>query len=142
MSVTSSYCYPYPHPAVTTDVVLFSILEQTLQILLIRRAAEPFRNMWALPGGFLELTEDLETCAKRELKEETGITGDYLEQLYTFGDPLRDPRERVISVTYYALMRPDHLNPIAGSDAKEVRWFPLRALPELAFDHANIIELA
>ena len=142
MIAKTSFCYPYPHPAVTTDVVLLSILEQSLQILLIRRAAEPCRGMWALPGGFLELTEDLETCAERELAEETGITGVYLEQLYTFGAPQRDPRERVISVTYYALTQPDKLSPKTGSDAKEVRWFPLRVLPELAFDHAGIIELA
>ncbi len=142
MKVTASYCYPYPHPAVTTDVVLFSILERALQILLIRRTAEPYPGMWALPGGFLEITEDLETCAKRELEEETGITGVYLEQLYTFGTSQRDSRERVLSVTYYALAPSDHLTPKPGSDAKEVRWFALRTLPELAFDHASIIELA
>ena len=141
-SVTSPYCYAYPHPAVTTDVVLFSLLDQTLQILLIRRAADPFHGMWALPGGFLEITEDLDRCAQRELEEETGISGVYLEQLCTFGAPHRDPRERVISVTYYALVPVDQLTPKAGSDAKEVRWFPISALPELAFDHAGIIATA
>jgi 8-oxo-dGTP diphosphatase len=98
--------------------------------------------MWGLPGGFLEISEDLETCAKRELKEETGIDGVYLEQLYTFGDPHRDPRERVISVTYFALVHPSPISPRAGSDANQARWFPRYALPELAFDHARMIELA
>jgi 8-oxo-dGTP diphosphatase len=137
-----SFCYLYPHPAVTTDVVLFTIQEQQLQILLIQRAAAPFSEMWALPGGFLEIDEDLETCAARELEEETGITGLYLEQLYTFGTPERDPRERVISVTYYALAQSDQLNPRAASDARQADWFPIGSLPDLAFDHADIIELA
>ena len=136
------YCYAYPHPAVTTDVVLFCILHRRLQLLLIRRAAEPYRDMWALPGGFLEIDEDLETCAKRELEEETGIRDVYLEQLYTFGRPHRDPRERIISVSYYALAQTEQLTPRAGSDAREVRWFALSELPELAFDHADIISLA
>ncbi|MEN8168190.1 MAG: NUDIX domain-containing protein [Pseudomonadota bacterium] len=137
-----SYCYPYPHPAVTTDVVLFTIQEQQLRILLIQRAAAPFSEMWALPGGFLEIDEDLETCAARELEEETGITGLYLEQLYTFGTPERDPRERVISVTYYALVQANRVNPRAASDARQADWFPIGSLPDLAFDHADIIELA
>jgi 8-oxo-dGTP diphosphatase len=98
--------------------------------------------MWALPGGFLEIDEDLERCARRELLEETGIQGVYLEQLYTFGAPERDPRERVISVTYLALTRSDALQPRAASDAREAAWFPITRLPELAFDHATIIDLA
>jgi 8-oxo-dGTP diphosphatase len=138
----SPFCYPYPHPAVTTDVVVFSIIEQALQILLIQRAAEPFRHMWALPGGFLEMAEDLETCAKRELEEETGLSGVQLAQFHTFGKPDRDPRERVVSVAYYALVPASQLAPEAGSDAQQTRWFPLRALPDLAFDHASIIQLA
>jgi 8-oxo-dGTP diphosphatase len=142
VTVTSTYCYAYPHPAVTTDVVLFCILQHTLQLLLIRRAAEPFQGMWALPGGFLEIDEDLEACAKRELEEETGIREIYLEQLYTFGNPNRDPRERILSVAYYALAQPEQLTPRAGSDAREVRWFALSELPALAFDHADIITLA
>ena len=140
--VASSYCYTYPHPAVTTDVVLFCIMQQRLQLMLIRRRSEPFRSMWALPGGFLEITEDLKTCAKRELEEETGISGVYLEQLYTFGRPDRDPRERIISVAYYALTQAEQLAPRAGSDACEARWFALGELPDLAFDHAEIIALA
>ena len=137
-----AYYYQYPHPAVTTDVVLFTIRDQRLQILLIRRAGAPHAGAWALPGGFLEIDEDLEACAKRELEEETGIRGVYLEQLYTFGTPNRDPRERVISLTYYALAPADRLQPKAASDAAETGWFALDNLPPLAFDHDQIIRCA
>jgi 8-oxo-dGTP diphosphatase len=134
--------YQYPHPAVTTDVAVFALRDRQLQLLLIRRAQEPYKDRWALPGGFLEIDEDLDSCAKRELEEETGVADLYMEQLYTFGRPDRDPRERVISVTYYALVSADKLSLSAGSDAAEAAWFPLRRLPELAFDHAEIIRLA
>jgi 8-oxo-dGTP diphosphatase len=136
------YTYDYPHPAVTTDVVLFTIQVDRLSVLLIERNNAPFQGMWALPGGFLDISEDLESCAKRALQEETGIEGIYLEQLATFGAPQRDPRERVISVTYFALSPSDHLSPRASSDAAEAVWFPIDNLPELAFDHAQIIQLA
>lgn len=143
MTSSQKYCYSYPHPAVTTDVVVFTIRQQRLQLLLIKRANPPFKGMWALPGGFLDIDEDIEACAQRELLEETGIAGVYLEQLYTFAKPGRDPRERVISVTYYALV-PQHAlaEPRAASDAAEVAWFPLDELPELAFDHKEIITRA
>ncbi len=137
-----TYSYQYPHPAVTTDVALFTLREQQLQLLLIKRGNEPHAGTWALPGGFLEIDEDLEECAKRELEEETGISGVYLEQLYTFGNPKRDPRERVISVTYYALIPSNRLQLKASSDAADAAWFSLERLPELAFDHDEIIELA
>ncbi len=136
------FCYPYPHPAVTTDVVVFSIREGRLQLLLIRRGREPYLGMWALPGGFLNINEDLDQCAMRELEEETGLSGIFLEQLYTFGRPERDPRERVISVTYYALVCSERLQAHASSDADQVAWFALDDLPELAFDHQEIITLA
>ncbi|MCU7932211.1 MAG: NUDIX hydrolase [Candidatus Thiodiazotropha sp. (ex Codakia rugifera)] len=142
MNQHNRHCYNYPHPAVTTDVALFTIQKTALSVLLIQRGNAPYRGMWALPGGFLDIDEDLETCAKRELQEETGIEGIYLEQLYTFGDPKRDPRERVISVTYFALSQSDHLTPKASSDATQTAWFPISHLPELAFDHATIIQLA
>lgn len=136
------YTYEYPHPAVTTDVVLFTLQDDALKVLLIRRGQEPFKGQWALPGGFVEIDEDLEACALRELEEETGITGVYLEQLYTFGTPDRDPRERVITVAYYALVPIDRLDPHAASDADEVGWFSWNALPPMAFDHADIVRMA
>ena len=136
------YCYHYPHPAVTTDVVLFTIQDERLEVLLIRRGSEPFKGRWALPGGFVDIDEDLLACAKRELEEETGVTGIYLEQLYTFGTPDRDPRERVISVTYYALVPRERLTIRAASDAKAVAWFPFHQLPGLAFDHDQIVAMA
>ena len=139
---TGNFCYEYPHPAVTTDVVLFTIREQRLKLLLIKRAGPPFAGSWALPGGFLEIDEDPETCAQRELKEETGIQDVYVEQLYTFGRPDRDPRERVISVVYYALVPTERLHPKADSDAAETGWFALDALPGLAFDHQEVIAMA
>jgi 8-oxo-dGTP diphosphatase len=142
MSESSQYCYQYPHPAVTADVVLFTIREQCLQLLLVRRGNPPFAGCWALPGGFLDIDEDLEQCAARELAEETGVDDLYLEQLYTFGAPGRDPRERVISVAYFALAPAERLRPRAGDDAADTRWFPVGGLPELAFDHAEIIRVA
>ncbi len=136
------HCYEYPHPTVTTDVVVFTIRERRLKLLLIERGAEPFRGMWALPGGFLDIEEDLEACAMRELEEETGVSGVYLEQLYTFGKPDRDPRERVISIAYYALIPSDRLEVKAASDASDANWFALDEMPELAFDHNEIIKQA
>lgn len=140
--MSTCFSYQYPHPAVTTDVVVFTLREQQLKLLLVKRGSPPFADMWALPGGFLEIEEDLEACAKRELEEETGISGVYLEQLYTFGQPGRDPRERVISVAYYALVPSDHLDVRAASDAADADWFTLAQLPSLAFDHQDIITLA
>ncbi len=139
---SKSYCYRYPHPAVTTDVVLFTIREDSLQLLLIERGNEPFKGSWALPGGFVDIDEDLEAGAARELAEETGVENLYLEQLGTFGTPGRDPRERVISVAYLALAPETRLAVRAGDDAAAADWFPVKALPPLAFDHAEIIEVA
>ena len=136
------YTYQHPHPAVTTDVVLFTIHDGRLQVLLIRRANEPHKGCWGLPGGFVEIDEDLEACALRELREETGVSGIYLEQLYTFGKPDRDPRERVITVAYYALAPRESLAVRAGSDAGAADWFAVGELPDLAFDHRQIVKLA
>jgi 8-oxo-dGTP diphosphatase len=136
------YQYEYPHPAVSTDIVIFTIQEQQLKVLLIRRLSEPFQNGWALPGGFVEIDEDLDQAALRELQEETGISGVYLEQLYTFGKPDRDPRERVITVSYYSLVPIDRLTVGAASDARELGWFDIEELPQLAFDHKKIISTA
>ena len=137
-----AHTYEFPHPAVTTDVVIFTIQEDELKVLLIRRGGEPHAGCWALPGGFINMDEDLEAAALRELEEETGVSGVYLEQLYTFGKPERDPRERIITVAHYALVPIDRLQVRASSDAREVGWFPCRSLPPLAFDHADIVKLA
>ena len=123
------FTYRYPHPAVTTDIVIFTIRQDELKILLIKRALPPHRNQWALPGGFIKLEESLEEGAKRELQEETGVTGVYLEQLYTFGRPDRDPRERVITVAYYALIPCDQLPLAAGDDAIDLRLQSAVGLP-------------
>ncbi len=136
------YTYRYPHPAVTTDIVIFTIRQDELKVLLIKRALPPYKGEWALPGGFIKLGESLEESARRELVEETGVSGVYLEQLYTFGQPDRDPRERVITVAYYALIPSDELEPKAASDAENVSWFGLKELPDLAFDHKPILKMA
>lgn len=136
------YQYEYPHPAVTTDIVIFTIRDRKLKLLLIRRGGEPYRGKWALPGGFVQVREGLDEAARRELEEETGVTGVFLEQLYTFGMPDRDPRERVITVAYYALIPSDKLRLRAASDAEAVGWFGMEELPELAFDHAEIVKMA
>lgn len=136
------YCYQYPHPAVTTDIVIFTVRDQQLKVLLIRRKGAPYKGKWALPGGFVEIDEDLEQSAKRELAEETGVKGVYLEQLYTFGAPKRDPRERVITVAYFALIPSQKQHLQAATDAEAVDWFAIDQLPKLAFDHQDIIDTA
>ena len=127
---------------VAVDVVVFTILGGRLNVLLVRRGGPPFRGRWAIPGGFVEESEPLEDAARRELAEETGVAGVFLEQLYTFGDPARDPRGRVVTVAYVALLRhaPPRLR--AASDAAEARWHPARDLPPLAFDHRRILGTA
>ena len=137
-----AYTYDYPHPAVTVDIVIFTIRSDELKVLLIKRALSPFRGEWALPGGFVNLDESLDAAARRELEEETGVAGVYLEQLYTFGTPDRDPRERVITIAYYALIPSDRIVLQAATDAEGVSWFGMEELPELAFDHHEILSLA
>ncbi|MDH4316625.1 MAG: NUDIX hydrolase, partial [Gammaproteobacteria bacterium] len=127
------FTYQYPHPAVTVDACLFTILDEQLKILLIRRALEPFKGDWALPGGFIRMDENLEAAVQRELEEETGATGFYFEQLETFGQVDRDPRERVISVAYFALAPADHVVLKADTDASDAAWHPVDELPDLAF---------
>ena len=136
------YTYRHPHPAVTTDIVIFTIRDSQLKLLLIKRGGEPYQGRWALPGGFVNLDEDLETAARRELEEETGVSAVYLEQLYTFGKPDRDPRERVITVAYYALIPSDQVRLQAATDAEAVGWFSFEELPPLAFDHDEIVAMA
>jgi 8-oxo-dGTP diphosphatase len=136
----------FERPSVTVDVVAFTARkDNTLQVLLIERGVKPFEGQWALPGGFVQMTEDLDVAAARELREETGVSATpFLEQLYTFGKPGRDPRTRVISVAYYALLPASDavLAPQADTDAKNAQWFALGDLPALAFDHAEIVEKA
>jgi 8-oxo-dGTP diphosphatase len=135
----------YERPSVTVDVVLFSILDEQLKVLLIKRKGWPHEGMWAIPGGFVHMDEGLEDAAYRELEEETGVkrTDIYLEQLYTFGDPERDPRTRVITVAYFALVGADKIStPQAADDAADVGWFSVYALPPLAFDHDAILDYA
>ncbi len=127
--------------ALTVDVVIFALRQRQLQVLLVRRASPPFRGRSALPGGFVGPRESLETAAARELEEETGVQGAFLEQLYTYGDPRRDPRGRVVTVAYFALV-PGGTEARAGADAAEAAWFPAGALPRMAFDHQGIIEYA
>lgn len=137
------YTYAHPRPALTVDVVIFSLRAGQLQALLVQRRSEPFAGMWALPGGFVRMDESLEAAAARELEEESGVRGAYLEQLYTYGDPQRDLRGRVVSVAYFALVPGDApLRPEGGSDASQARWFPVDGLPPLAFDHAEIVSYA
>jgi 8-oxo-dGTP diphosphatase len=126
---------------VTVDIVLFTIRDRRLHVLLIKRLAKPFENRYALPGGFVREDESLDAAAIRELRDETGVEKVYLEQLYSFGDPKRDPRGRVITVAYYALV-PHTQSLRAGTDASDAAWFPVSELPPLAFDHRRIVEYA
>ncbi|MBN1887632.1 MAG: NUDIX hydrolase [Thermoflexales bacterium] len=140
----------WPHPYVSVDVIMFTLCEDdgsynepthyNLHILLIKRKHDPYANHWAIPGGFVEIDESIEDAARRELEEETGVRDVYLEQLYTFGAVDRDPRGRVISVAYFALVASMAVR--GGSDASEARWWPVRALPPLAFDHSSIVSYA
>src|ERR1700722_16479934 len=131
-----------PMLTMTTDIVIFIIRAERLEILLIQRGNPPFQGSWALPGGLVDEGEDLDVCAHRELEEETKVTGVSLEQLHAFGAPGRDPRGRLVTVAYYTLVRPDRLHPESASDAANVRWFAVDGLPSLAFDHAEIIAMA
>lgn len=135
-----NFCYRYPHPAVTADCIIFGTDGDTVRILLIRRGAEPFKGKWAFPGGFMKIDETAEECAIRELEEETGLKEAEIEQLHTFTAVDRDPRERVVTVAYMAIV--DLAEVKGGDDAAEARWFLLNEIPELAFDHREILEMA
>lgn len=132
----------YQKPSVTTDILIFTIRNLQLNVLLVKRNIEPFKNMWAIPGGFVNINESLEQAAMRELVEETNVTPDYLEQLYTFGDLNRDPRGRVITVAYFALIKSDKIELKASTDVSNAEWLNINNLPELAFDHEKILEYA
>jgi 8-oxo-dGTP diphosphatase len=137
-----SYTYKYPRPAVTTDCLIFYGLSEDQEVLLIQRKKEPFQDMWALPGGFVEIDEDLPIAAARELEEETNISGVSLQQFRTYGKPGRDPRGRTISVVFWGRLAKKPDNARAGDDAGNLAWYPVRNLPPLAFDHLEIISEA
>lgn len=126
----------------SVDAVVFGYEKGEISVLLIKRKYEPFKGKWAIPGGFVLNSESLEEAVERELQEETGVKINYLEQLYTFGKPSRDPRGRVVSVAYFGLVRPNTFKIFASTDAEEVAWFNINELPELAFDHKEILRIA
>jgi 8-oxo-dGTP diphosphatase len=142
MTEKKLFSYKYPHPAVAADLAIFTLQMNQLHVLLVQRAHEPFKSRWALPGGFVRMHEDLPAAAARELEEETGVAGAYLEQVGAFGRPARDPRERVISVAFFAIIPSDSLHLKSGGDAAAARWWPVNELPKLAFDHEEILEHA
>ncbi len=136
------HTYQYPRAALTVDCVVFGFDDGELKVLLVERALEPFQGTWALPGGFVRVHETLDNAARRELQEEAGLKDVFLEQLYTFGAIKRDPRERVVSVAYYALVKLAAHDTKAATDAADARWFPISKVPRLAFDHAEILAAA
>ena len=137
-----AHTYAHPRPALTVDCVVFGLDEGELKVLLVQRALAPFAGRWALPGGFVHVDEDLESAARRELEEETGISKVFLEQLYTFGAVDRDPRERIVSVAYFALVKLSDHRIRAATDAADAAWFAVTDLPRLAFDHDEIVSVA
>ncbi len=134
------YAYQYPRAAVATDCVIFGYDGQQLQVLLIERGVEPFKGEWALPGGFLKMDESVEECAFRELREETSLEPVSLEQFGVFSAVDRDPRGRVITIAFYALVKKEHVQ--GGDDAASAQWFGIDRLPALALDHAAILQEA
>jgi len=132
----------YETPLVTVDIVLFTVIDNLLKVLLIQRRQPPFEHMWAIPGGFIHMGETLEEAASRRLREETTVDHIYLEQLGSFGDPSRDPRARVITVAYYALVSAEKLHLTASANAQDVAWFNVEELANLAFDHTEIVNKA
>lgn len=137
------HAYEYPRPSVTVDCVIFGYTpKEKLKVLLIKRATEPYKDRWALPGGFVNMNETLQNAALRELEEETGVKDLFVEQLYSFGKVDRDPRGRVISVAYFSLVNLTQHPVKASTDADDVKWFEIEELPELAFDHDEIFNVA
>ncbi|MCF8367143.1 MAG: NUDIX hydrolase [Bacteroidales bacterium] len=134
------YTYQYPRASVTVDIVMMCSFENQTKVLLIQRGNEPFKNKWAFPGGFIELEETLEESAKRELEEETGLTGIELMQFRTYGDPGRDPRGRTVSVVFYGFTDPKNSTVAGADDAINADWFKLNDIREMAFDHQIILE--
>lgn len=135
-----TFTYKFARPALTVDCVVFGLDENDLKVMLIQRDLAPFRGKWALPGGFVRLEETLEEAARRELQEETGLEKVFLEQLYTYGDVARDPRERVVTVAWYALVRLSDYRVKAATDACDAAWFGMHDVPKLGFDHDQILQ--
>ncbi|MFO0049202.1 MAG: NUDIX domain-containing protein, partial [Pseudanabaena sp.] len=137
------YNYEYPRPALTVDCIVFGLnAQQELKVMLIQRNIPPFQGQWAIPGGFVRIDETLEEAALRELQEETGIHHIFLEQLYTFGDLGRDPRDRTVTVAYFALINLVEQKIQASTDARAAEWFAISNIPQLAFDHNQILQVA
>lgn len=136
----NKFYYKYPHPAVTADCVIFGFDGLNLKVLLIQRGIEPFKGRWAFPGGFMQMDETIEECARRELREETGLVINTVEQFHIFSDVNRDPRERVLTVAHYALVRLADVE--GGDDAARAQWFAQDEIPSLAFDHDRILRMA
>ena len=134
------YTYKYARHALTADCVVFGLDNEDLKVLLIQRDLEPFAGKWALPGGFAVVGESLEETARRELTEETGLKGIFLEQLYTFSEPGRDPREHVVTVAYFSLVNLSDHRVYASTDARRAAWFEINDVPNLAFDHNGILQ--
>lgn len=134
--------YAFPRPALTVDCVVFGVDDDDLKVLLIQRDLEPFQGRWALPGGFVHMEESVDEAARRELREETGLERVFLEQLYTFGDVDRDPRERIVTVAYVALVKLSDHKVKAATDARDAAWFSVADVGSLAFDHARILDVA
>lgn len=132
------YTYDYPRPALTVDAIVIARKYDDFQVLLIRRKNDPFKGHWALPGGFVDGDETLKQACRRELEEETGLKGIHLKQFHTFGNPGRDPRGHTVSVVYYSVVN-ECFNVTASDDAVDARWFPLKDLPDIAFDHEDIL---
>ena len=139
-AVKGQYTYEYPRPSVTTDCVIFGYDGSEIKVLLIQRGIEPFKDQWAFPGGFLQMEETSMECAKRELKEETGLENAFLQQFHTFTDVDRDPRGRVITIAYFALVKISEVK--GGDDASNAAWFSINQIPKLAFDHDMILRMA
>lgn len=138
--MSQGYTYKYPHPALTADCVVFGFDGKDLKILLIERGNEPCKGCWAFPGGFMNIDETIEQCARRELEEETGLKLAKIEQFHTFSDVNRDPRERVVTVAFFALVKQAEVK--GSDDAARAQWFPIKDIPRLAFDHDYILRLA
>lgn len=136
-----SYTYPYPRLSLTVDAVVFKIVDAKKFILLIQRKNEPFQGKWALPGGFVDMDETLETAVHRELEEETGLKNIVLKQLHAFSSLERDPRGRTVSVVFWGIAKSEAM-PLSGDDAADARWFEMENLPELAFDHDEVVKMA